>query len=78
MQETQVQSPSQDRYLTLDEVAALARVHKGTVYRWIGNPALSLRALIVRLPGGRIRIRESQFRNWLASLRSQPQTRSNP
>lgn len=65
-----------DPYLTLDQVAALAGVHKGTVYRWIANPALSLRALVLRLPGGRIRIQESQFRHWLESLNPQPKERS--
>jgi excisionase family DNA binding protein len=63
-----VRSRSDDRYLSLDEVANLAGVHKGTVYRWIANPSLSLRELVLRLPGGRIRIKESQFRGWLETL----------
>jgi excisionase family DNA binding protein len=65
-----------DPYLTLREVAALAGVHKATVHRWIADPALSLRELVVRLPGGQIRIQESQFRRWLSSLHAQPQRRS--
>jgi excisionase family DNA binding protein len=59
---------SEDRYLSLDEVAALAGVHKATVYRWLADPTLTLRERALRLPGGRIRIQESRFREWLEAV----------
>ena len=55
----------EDRYLSLDQVAGIAGVHKATVYRWLADPALSLRDRVLRLPGGRIRILESEFRAWI-------------
>ncbi len=56
-----------DRYLNLAAVAHLAGVHRATVYRWLADPALTLKSMILRLPSGRIRIQESRFRTWLES-----------
>lgn len=56
---------SDDELLTVDELCAKAKVHRATFYTWLSDPRLTLSDIVVRLPGGRIRIQWSAFVAWI-------------
>lgn len=62
---SKTEAAEDDELLTVEEVCARAKCHRATFYSWLADPRLSLREIVVRLPGGRIRVQWSRFVAWL-------------
>jgi hypothetical protein len=52
-----------EEFLTVDQVAFLAEVHPGSVYRWLDNPDVPLTKH--KTPNGRVRILRTEAEEWI-------------
>lgn len=57
--------PDVEPLLTVCQSAAMAGVGESTFWRWLADPHLTLRDVVVRLPGGRPRLPAWKLREWI-------------
>jgi excisionase family DNA binding protein len=64
--------PDVEPLLTVQEACSFIGVGTTTFYKWLADSELSLRAVAIELPNGRLRFPLDRLRSWLESRNRKP------